>query len=266
MKNVIKCSDCAFFANGRHPQQGRPCSELGFTTFAKACDLYQPNTIKMLENVDVLQAVSKLTKKMSVGDTRILSWLINNISSLNKRGYSFGQTMYVNLSSPYIDYVNCWYKANLVNVITVKDSDGVEFEYLQLVSSIASDYHTLLTFPPSIVLNADDYKKHKATLEKNKLVTIPCEKEGNTIEFKLNQPLNKPHLLMDIGDVPTIDTVPDAWLDNRRITEWIDPLEPVITKKKKPAVTPEDDAPARPAKKKTRDTDDSFTVSFGKHN
>lgn len=260
MNLSLKCKDCQFFCNGRHPQQGKPCTDLGYKSFAKACSLYQPLTINMLENLDVLKAMAKVARKMNVGDTRILSWLINNIPTLHQNGYEFGQTLYVNLSSPYIDYANCWYKANLVNIIVMKDLDGESSIYLQMVANIRGEEQTLLTFPPSIVLTKTEFLAHKAKLVEKGLVEIPQPKQKSDIQFKLNQPLNKPYSLISADEVPTIDTVPAFWLDSRRILDWVDPIEP--KKKKKKVVKPDS---VTEQDEKTSGKKDNYVISFGKH-
>lgn len=260
MKPVVKCQDCQFFKNGRHPQQGKPCSELGYKTFAKACSLYQPNTSQMVQHLDVLQAMGKVSKEMEDSEARILSWLINNIPNLKKAGFTFGQPVYINLSSPQIDFVNCWFKAHVVNVITLKDYDGANVYHVQVVSSITETNPTMLTMPLSSLLTLAQWKAHKRELEKEGLVKIPSSLKTHSIKYKLNQPLNRV-VRESLEDVPTIDTVPSKWLDNRRHAMLIDPLQ-VETVKKKPTSGAKVGNPSSKPKPRTKDRAKVFKVTY----
>ena len=110
-------------------------------------------------------------------------------------------------------------------------SDG---DFVYLTSSLNGTNAISMTLPLARVLTKSEFKRKKLALEKLGHIHIPQKKEDSA--FKLNRPLARANKAAAVdGDVPTLDTVPNAWLykyeDLKLVDPLVDPSQRVVRKK-----------------------------------
>ena len=225
----IRCIDCAFFKSRNSPQYGEPCKNMGIDGTSKVCDMFSPNMEKVCSRgVAPVKILSELTRVCSTSDIRVLSFLLNTVTTVRKRGYDFGMPVYFNLSSPVVEYVNAYYKGY---VYTCDDT------YVYIVGSLEEN-NVFLTLPHESILTRKQFKQKVKELEKIGQVNMP-KRVAKSSGLRMVLPAPKPsdfdgHDL----DVPTIDMFNSQYgaegTTPFRITDGFDNVpKPTSTAKKK---------------------------------
>lgn len=226
----LKCSDCLHFKGPQSPHYPDKCSKIGVQGFAKACRHYTPDLTRIRredDSTELLAAVANAAKKLTDSQIRMIAFLLVKQGPLKKFGLRIGQPLYINLP-PYLgmprerrltlekmdlNYLDQWYKGYIIGAIEA--AEGAYEIYISPSKGGKPDPYTItlkLTDKlPSYVLTWRDFKIKKHELEKKGRKKLPP-----AIRKKVSAVLEAPFKQKSTADdVPTIDTVPSAWLDHR---------------------------------------------------
>lgn len=181
--------------------------EQGYTEFARCPeDEFMPDLGKL--GIKNIARVSKLISTLDDSQVRILTWMLANQDSLHQRGFTFGQRVFVNLSSPHIEYLDCYFSAY---VLAYHDTiEGQQYFYV--TGSLDSVNGTKILLPKSSILNDKQFTRLQAKLTKEGKTKSP-----KPVRFK------RPHRYSSSIslDVPTIDTVKDDLEDTPKSAELV---------------------------------------------
>ena len=229
----IKCGECLHFKVGPAVFE-KKCSELGQQSFSKACPKFTPNHYMLINDDDtLLEKLAHISRKMSQKQLRLLAYTFSTISSLMKTGFRFGQPVFINVSAPQIDYVECYRAARVVG----KSKDG---KHIILTANIYDKQSTLdflqkkkrgipinqrsFLLPITSVLSQKDFEDKARELKKEKKVRVP-----ESMRYHLPENIVRRTKKMDIKDkqeyVPTIEDAPDSWFKKEEIQIWDDPIK-----------------------------------------
>lgn len=228
----MKCGDCQFFRKVKGAFNGnKTCSAVGIKSFAQACRLFTPDLSQLTTlPAESIYQIAYLTKDLPIRALRLLSYTFKNAEQIRRHGINFGQPLYFNLSSPQIDYLDCYFKGYVLGI----SSDG---DFVYLTSSLNGTRAISITLPLVRVLTKSDFGRKKLALEKIGHTHVPQNKYDST--FKMNRPLARANKAAAVeGDVPTLDTVPADWLYKYEDLKLVDPLvdSPQRVVKKKPSI------------------------------
>lgn len=216
----IKCQDCIHYKQGPAYFE-KKCSELGILPKAKACSAFTPN-MYILSKVgeETVADLGSLARELKPSQLRILAFVFANMSLLRKHKLKFGQPVYVNLSSPFQDYLDCYFKGYVVGVS--KEGDAI-----YVTSSLkkkSKSGNTLLSILPSSILTKKKFKARAKKLIRRGRAKLP-KAETRSLAWK-NRPV-PPKKEEDLPDylkyeVPTLDTAPDSWWDSSAPVDDLD--------------------------------------------
>ncbi len=204
----LNCSDCLHFAGPAKFE--KPCGEMGVDPRSRAPDCYNPDVFKLkdTENLELLQEIGQLFRKLKPKQARILSFVLSRQGgALAKQKLKFGQPVYFSLGA---DYLSHYFKGYVVSA-----SD----ESVYVVSKLNKcKTNTSLTLERSSVFVRSEYKEIESELlEKNRIFMSPEERKRHRV-LPIAELLDKkgrvPHVeqFRDDYEPPTIDTAPVEWL------------------------------------------------------
>lgn len=226
----LRCSDCMHFKGPASPQYADRCSNLGVLPSAKACRYFTPDLTKIRrddQSTELLAAIAKASKMLTDSQIRMIAYLMVKQSAVKKLGLRVGQPLYIylppslgmprerrlSLEQLDLNYLDQWYKGYIIGY--VEHPEGAVELYISPSKGGKPDPYTITLkitdSLPSYVLTWRDFKIKKFELEKKGRKKLPKEVRAKVSKI-LEAPF-KPKQSND--DVPTIDTVPQAWLDNR---------------------------------------------------
>lgn len=242
---VLKAEDSIFFETVR-PSTGKSLRDEGLQAFANAPRSgFIPDFRKLASSknsFELFHLLGECLQNLTPSQMRILSVIFNNLPMLKNKNLSFGQAMYVNLSAPTLNYVDCYFKVFVIgcesghpdsNIYVCGDLDALN-----------EDKGVLLSLTKKSLLTEDEFKVVLKDLTKKKQIKVPQEKREGFLLWE--QPKRgQPHKGYDFGEVPTLDSVPSHWFDARTLSD-LDPLGEEVenteseddVKKKKPARSP----------------------------
>ena len=196
----IKCRDCIHFKRGPAFFE-KKCKDLGILPEARACQAFTPDIYKLSRvEADTIFNLGKLVKDFKETHFRILSFIFRNMSLIKRSKLKFGQPVYINLSSPYIDYLDAYYKGYVLGVS--KSGDQI-FITSSLRKTTDNVYLSVL---PSSILTLAQFKKRRKKLKKFGRVKIP--KKYITANLEEKPPIYRKPIT---DEVPTIDNIPPEW-------------------------------------------------------
>lgn len=215
LSHCMKCGDCTHFETSRSSHFDKICKQRGIKKFADACKHFTPNlhTLSATLHSDALVMLSQLTRYATTQQLRVLSYALSDSTKLDRFSLQFGQPVYVNLSAPKADYIECYYRAYVLS--TSGQGDVV------LISSLtqSKSRSTIITLPIGSVLTVDEWKTKFNSLMREKRLTLPEDKRSYS-------PTNKEHYTkiqsaiayyksfrVEPTDIPSIDTVDSSWFD-----------------------------------------------------
>lgn len=174
---TVKCADCRYHKEHKGPYD-KPCSKLGRDGHSAPCGYYYPDYRCFLkENPEVdadeqgtsndLHDFALMLSGFSPRQLRILSFMVKDAEQLRARGFMFGQTVYVNLTTPLVDAVDAYTPMTVVGYSTI----GQGFH---LVGKPTDPVYSKATMQLSRerFLTSDEFYKHRDELmRKNKILT-----------------------------------------------------------------------------------------------
>lgn len=171
---AFKAEDCKYYTVARHGEK-QSKSEQGVKPFARATADFVPDVGRLAEvGSDTLQALGKILSAFDQSQTRILMQVLSDHTHLQRYRLSFGQPVYINLSAPYEDYLDCWFRANVIGVC-------LETDCIYLSGSLSSDsgISTRLLVPRSSFLTKTQFKKHRSALQQKDRLVTPISRRSN---------------------------------------------------------------------------------------
>jgi len=255
-----KCQSCIHHEKVPHASAKKPCIKLGVLATATACELYVPDpTLLASAHQNVLKVMRLLFRSMRDPELQVMAMAIRGGSYLQKAGYEFGQPVYFCVGQ---EYVQNYFRGRIVSV-----SKDKQFVYVS--SSLRDgDGNTMVTLMPESVLTFAKWEKRKRSLISANRVIEPKKNGRPTLYDELQMPRDEWLAYRDTLAVkpaeyvpPSLDSVPQHWLDKRRVKLFKEEAMHAITgnikKSKKIA-----DAKTKAKMKKTltRGKDGSFTI------
>ncbi|QJT70902.1 hypothetical protein GR7B_00104 [Vibrio phage vB_VcorM_GR7B] len=217
---TLRAEDSLYF-DVKKPSTGRSLKDDGYQAFATAPKAgFIPNFRKLAEaDSDIFGALGSAVLGLDKSQLRILSVIINNSSMIKNHSLDFGQPVYINLSAPHIDYLDCYFKAHVIGVESAKPDALIHI--CGNIDSLNGKKGIILSVPREALLTKSEFKKLAKKLKKEDRINTPkAKREKHMLWEQANR--GKPTKKTDIADVPTIDTVPTKWLDSRAV-QVLDP-------------------------------------------
>lgn len=149
----------------------------GFLLLGKApSKKFIPDFSKLVKSIDELYMLGDLIKDMDDSQIRLLIAALYHSSRLAKFNLHFAQPVYFNISSPAVDFVDCWYKGYAVSANRYKYTYKKEkiWEYTILViSNLKRSWETTLHISPKNILNKEQFYEHKKKLLEEGKIRAP---------------------------------------------------------------------------------------------
>jgi hypothetical protein len=190
----LKCGDCMFFAESRHPSKGSPCNKLGVQSFGTAPHCYTAN-IRVFRKVapEAIAATAALVAAFSAQQQRVLMGLLKNAASLERCKLSFLEKVYFSVGNP--DYLDNWFCGYALGLDPDKNVMVAGSDYLQKGTAVTTAY----------LMRSSLYTRAKFVDMKDKMLA----------SGKLYEPRKpkKNHVVAIDYEPPTIETA-QSWLDS----------------------------------------------------
>lgn len=199
----MKCSDCLHFKCVRSPAYSDVCSALGVKTFATACPSFTPESSHLTKiDESALISLAELAVAADPKQLRLLSYTLRNMTLIERLGFKFGQRVFFNLSSPKLEYVECYYSGYIVAAAEFDD-------YVYIRSSLDGNAKAAVLLPVESVYAQQEWDRRLKALIKRDLISIPVSK----IESKLRMIAHESTVEVDEDyEVPTLDSAPQEWI------------------------------------------------------
>jgi hypothetical protein len=142
---------CHHFSRMAHPTYVKPCKDLGILEVSKPCTRFTPDARSLKINNDA--AAINLAIAMATVPTsklKVLAALINREARTRKRGYYFGEVVYMRVIGG--DYISNYRKARIL---------FAEKDYLHIEGSVDGFVASVMH---STVLNSKEWAKKKKQL------------------------------------------------------------------------------------------------------
>ena len=190
----LRCGSC-FYLKVKHPKIEASCSKLGCVKGTVACKLYDPDYAGMQEPgtfrenssndnrvaPSVFIDIGKQLRGLNRVQRQHIAFAIVNIDLTEKRTeemldtrLTMGQPVWVNLSTPYTDYLNCWFRGSVMGVNRTKDGLIVTAE-----SPAENGRHVFLIKSLKTmtgILTRKQFKEHAVKLIESKRINAPKDK------------------------------------------------------------------------------------------
>lgn len=206
-KNVIivpmKAVDSAFYYH-KSPKTGQSLEEQGILEYARAPTDFAPDMSKLACDTSSLAELAYTIKDYDESQMRILLYTLNESHKLLKHGLRFGQQVFKNLSSPAIDYVDCWFRCFVLRLGPV--IEGVQ--YVELTGSLDNIHGSLILCPIDSFLNKSEFRVHMRKLVAEGMQRSPRDLRAPVIRH--GSPTD------DLDNFPTLGEVADKLTNGRR--------------------------------------------------
>lgn len=234
----VKCKSCIHHSKVPHPEDKKVCESLGITAAAKACSQFNPDFIKLAGvSHDLIKPLGNFMRDCTSEQTQILAFYIRNAEYAKRQKLRLGQQVAFCLSA---DYLQNYFRGYVLSV----SKDG---EFVYITSNLnQKEGNTMLTLLRKNVLTVLEFKLKKKKLIKSGRVVEPQGRRGHKTLFD-QLSMNKKEFLSYRGTLaskpddyvpPSIDSVPDTWLDSRQAAKMSEQRKKEIKKqieKSKPA-------------------------------
>ena len=214
----LKCGDCIHLERG--PQRfEKLCSQLGQQPFSEACPEFTPDLMKvsLLKRVD-LDDLAALSQRLSQSQTRLFAYAFRNADLVKKAGFEFLSEVVFSTGG---DYLECYVRGR---ILAADRSGNLCYIYSDFEGLNGQEGNlAMLTLMRSSVMSMEQFKEHRKKLiskgrieepkrEGSKRTTLQCLRMTPDERALYRKTLQtKP----DEYVPPSIDTVPQSWLDNR---------------------------------------------------
>ncbi|WYW01127.1 DNA topoisomerase [Pseudomonas phage vB_PpuM-Aura] len=199
-------------------------SELGLQPFAKAPSKgFIPNLSKLARSTngpELFQHLGSLTQNLDASQLRLLSVVFNNMAKMEAHGLNFGQKVYVNVSSPRIEFVECYVEAIVIGV----ESEHPESPVFLSVAfeKMAADAPMCWSMPTSSFLTERQFRLLRKRLRAEGKTSVPDKIRKEHLCWE-RENFGKPSNRLSVDEtVQTIDTVSEDWL-NSNVLSLLDP-------------------------------------------
>ena len=218
----LKCGECLHLTGTAAFE--KPCSQLGKTSFAEACPSFTPDMrIMGVVTKGHVVALGNILRELGQPQIRLTAYALRNADFMRKAGLNYGDTVVFSLGQ---DYLECYVRAYVIGA----DRTGEQI-YL------CSDYEgmnkgsAVLTLLRSSIMDMEEYKVHRDELISKGRIAEPKPSAGSTKRTTLQclrmsadeRALYRKQLASKPVDYvpPNLDTVPQAWLDNRSVDKVV---------------------------------------------
>lgn len=244
----------------KKPSIGSSFSELGLQPFAKAPSKgFIPDLSKLARAADgprLFSLLGEMSASMNASQLRLLSVVFNNMAKLEAHGFQFGQKVYINVSSPRIEYVECYVEAVIIGVESEHPESPV---YLSVdFDKMSPDSPMFWSMPTESFLTARQFRLHKKKLKSEEKVKVPEKIRKDHLCWERDS-FGKPSNALSVDEtVQTMDTVSADWLNNN----VLDVLDPYVDPASLEEVDVVEEAEERPKKaSRGRRKEDNVTLS-----
>ncbi len=215
----MKCSECLHHSKGPRRFE-RLCSQLGVEPFAPACPEFTPDmTVLASVSMDGMRALAQMANSLTQAQTRLLAFTFRNIDYIKKTGFQFGQTLVFSIDGK--DYLENFFRG--IAIGATRDGSVV---YMASSLDGLNGEQCFLSLMKREVYTLDEFKKHRQKLIDKGLIRAPLPSKFSSrktilqmlrmspeeVSILKRQIKNKP----ETYDPPSIDTVPNKWLDARQ--------------------------------------------------
>lgn len=198
MKVRLRCGSCMYL-HSKCPAKEAPCIQTGKSASSNSCSEYEADyskvklpranaetgEVKRVSFVGVLREVGKLTKDLNEVELNLLAKAFIDATAMTRVAdikldaqIKLGQTVYVNLSAPRVDYLNCWFKASAVSLNRKKTHVNV---YAKLPDG--NETRAMLVLDSDSIMTVSQFEKHAKALRKAKLVNAPSKMLQGILPF-----------------------------------------------------------------------------------
>lgn len=188
VKVNLRCGACAFLKR-RSPNHAAPCRDEGKSVSSQGCKHFEPDYGRVRTGkkdfVDSTMKVGKLTKGLTEAEIQILAFTLIKAADLRRvtdivlgEALHVGDTIYVNLSAPHADFLNCWFTAQ-VGLVS-RDKTNIK-GHAQLPDGkwVSID----VKLDDTRVLTEEAFKKHAKKLKKKGLINAPARNLQGLLPF-----------------------------------------------------------------------------------
>lgn len=194
MNLFFRAGDCKFFST-KHPNMEASLEDQGYMPFARAPrEFFEPNIQALAREPHKLGQLADVIKDYDDSQLRILMYVLKCASELKQLNLNFGEPVYINLSSPHADYVDCWFRAYVM-------CPGPEAGYVFIAGTLDGENGTLMLVPIENILQKVAFINHHRSLVKAGKLRAPKIKKAIT------------HSIIDPSQVPSIEEVADRLED-----------------------------------------------------
>ncbi len=209
----MKCQDCLHHSTGPKRFE-RLCSALGVEPFAPACPEFSPN-IQTLANSDTkaLVKLAGITQTFTKEQLRILAFTFRNLDYIRKAGFEFGQTVVFSINGRQ-------YLENYFRGIVIGATRNGQLCHIASCLENLNPRNCLLSLFSNDVLSLDKFQALRQSLIQRERLREP--KGDRTLSMLKMSPeqlsIYKASLEKEPNEYspPTLDTVPQEWLDSRQ--------------------------------------------------
>lgn len=144
----LRCEDCIHFKGVRHQNFSAPCSELGTKAYATSCAVFNPLVSNLARATGALPALADVLDQMTESDMRLFIYAAQKTQQIKKASggkFRFGQKVFINLSAPYVEYIDVYFQAVVLSVLPA--DEGSDTGYIVLGGSLQDEIGASITVP-----------------------------------------------------------------------------------------------------------------------
>lgn len=228
----MKCGECLHLTGPAAFE--KPCSQLGKTSFAEACPSFTPDMRKMaFVTKGHIMTIAGVLREIGQPQIRLLAFAFRNADYVRKAGLHMGDPVVFSLGQ---DYLECYVRGYVLSA----DKTG---ETIYLVSDFEglNGGSCVLTLLRTSLMDMEEFKAHRDDLISKGRIAEPKPSAGSQKRTTLQclrmsadeRALYRKQLATKPDDYtpPSLDTVPQTWLDNRGIDKVV--VEKLVSSKSK---------------------------------
>lgn len=176
LKLGTKCGSCKGLT-AKLPGFDAPCTKLGKSRSSASCNAYQPDYLSVNDEMpQFIRDLGKLIKEIPEDLRHIAAYALVNSTELErtseiilgkKNKLKLGMPIYINLSAPYEDYLNCYFRGFAMAV--TRDKKGL-ICYSKVNDTWVS---TMIMMRAGNVLTNSQFRKHTNVLVKKGKINAP---------------------------------------------------------------------------------------------
>lgn len=216
--NADRCGTCLHFE--RIPYPGSPkktCDALGHIASSPKCDYYNPNIALIADKAPkVIPIFSEYVASMTRGELQLFGHMMYSAAETAKAGFTLGQQVWFVIG---MDYLNNYFTGIVLRATK-------EFVYIAAELNEGAG-GTFVQLMPSSVLNEKEWLRRRRRLVRAERVVEPRKNGRPTLFEELamtkKEFVERRQALAEKPadyEPPTLDTVPQHWLDKRHVQSF----------------------------------------------